>query len=362
MLIECPKPTLDKLNESGLLEKILEKKDKWQDALIGLNFNEEVFWDIFDESEEFFKNITLFKENHDKINLILDILELENEIKDDLVYFDKKEILSKHPSVLPYIIFGDEILNYSDYGFEYRRQLEESITSFCLGDHPFFDRDHYLWFQGDYKNHLTNDYHGDFWITQTDISGKYLVEQTLFGEKEVFDTMKDVTKVRKGMSAHYDYWDSFLAIILKYAEALGKKDIPEITNWRDILSGFGDYYDIPESSGTSSSFYHLSLPILIENQEPKTFPPSIQPNDGKEYIPYVTDGKLLFIVEDEDGEITFPPFKRARYFADSKFSAHLVYEEAELPHLLIGTYKLFERDRTRMPKIIDLFQRGFPKR
>jgi hypothetical protein len=362
MLVECSKPALDKLERAGLLGKILEKKSVWHLIDIGGGFNSD-FYDFLDTAENFLRTADFSKKSRNAIALYSSLMELKNEV-DGNEFLDKTEALLRHPSALAYLNIGEDVLNYREYGFESRRQLEETITSFCLSDHESdIIKDSYLWLHGNYKNRMTNGYHGDCHIFQTNISGKYSIEQTLFGEEEVFDTMKILEDDdKRGIWAHYDAWDNWLMAILRYAEALGKKDIPEIVNWKDVVNEVGVAGTITTEAMFGEShhiLFHLTDPIMIEGQKPEKLPLAVYGDNQKNYIPYVKDRKLLFLIEHEQGSIDFSGY--GGIFEGKRFRPELVYEESELVHLLKGTYRLYARDRSKMPKIIKLFSLGCPE-
>ena len=50
-------------------------------------------------------------------------------------------------------------------------------------------------------------------------------------------------------------------------------------------------------------------------------------------------------------ELNFPN----SIFDGQRFKPVVIYDEDDLPDLLKGTYKLFARDRTPLPKIMDFF-------
>lgn len=355
-MIECPKPALDKLKKAGLVDRLARDRDKWFSAATSLYFDRGDFYDVFDKAIKYLEN-TSTNTHRPFFKRITDLIDETR--KDSCLR--PEDTLMNYPEVMAYIILGDDVFRFADYGYETQKQLEESVTSFCLGYSvvPRFNDSSYYWVYGDYKNLLSNSYHGDCHIFQTDISGRYFHEKTLFGEREVFDTWKNTDECRKMISAHYDNWESWLAILLKYAKEIGRENIPEITNWRDVLREVGEsHVNATEAEfGDFSDFFGLELPVMVEGRKLEAFPITINGDDQKDYIPFVKDKRLLIIVNDKDGNMEFPEYPDS-YFSNKKFKQVLAYEESDLTDLLKGTYKLFARDRSRMPKIIESFSKG----
>lgn len=73
-------------------------------------------------------------------------------------------------------------------------------------------------------------------------------------------------------------------------------------------------------------------------------------------IPVVKDRKLLFRTSKKPKEKITEI--NVETYCSELFETKLVYTEKDLVPLLKGTYKLFARDRSRMPKIINLFLEG----
>ena len=96
-----------------------------------------------------------------------------------------------------------------------------------------------------------------------------------------------------------------------------------------------------------------SQSMMNEGKIIETFPLHI-PGQRNHY-PYISkDGKLLYLIETEDGEIIMPVNEDSR-LAKIKLSKYIEYDENDLPNLLRGTYKMFARDRRLLPKIMEKF-------
>lgn len=358
-MIECPRPALDKLRKTGLVDRLMRDRDKWFSAATSLFFEQD-FYDVFDEARESLTKMNT-SETIRKRAFFRRITELVDKTREDSCLRPGGELMN-YPEVMAYIALGDDVFRFADYGYETQKQLEESVTSFCLGyssTSRLNDSD-YCWVYGNCKNFLSNSYHGDLHVSQTDISGKYFHERTLFGEREVFDTWKNTDECRERISAHYGNWESWLAIILKYAKEIGREAIPEITNWRNVLREVGESHVCAveaEFGETNRDFFGLELPVMVEGKKLEMSPIFFYGDDKKSYIPFVKDKRLLIVVDDKDGNMEFPEYPGS-YFSNKKFTQVLVYEESDLTDLLKGTYKLFARDRRRMPKIIESFLKG----
>jgi len=335
--IECPLPALKKLKESGLDKKILKAKDKWQNVLFGMWFSGE-FSDVFDEAREKLDSAISSSEKA----MYNSLLDLEAEIeKDD--YLNKKDGLVNYPSALAYLAIGRDLLKFSKYGFYTRRQLEETITSFCFSD-QLDRRDACTWINGNYKNIIKQTDHADLDVTQKDISGRHYVEETLFGPVEVFDTIKEGTG--KGIGGDQN-WTMFLLSILKYAEAIGKKRMYEIVNWKKVIEEVG-----AKGSNTAEAMFGGKLEsfifdreLLVDGKEPESFPLRTE-----NAIPYVNAGKLYFLREDSNGKIKFD-----YRLLHGKYSEAAVFDESDLPDLLRGTYRFYARDRSEIPQMLEMF-------
>jgi len=361
--VACPKPAYERIVKSGLDKRIKEAKDRLFDIVMG-GVNQIGGEEIFEHARKYFRQSQRISE---RSALYKDILKLDEIIESESFFSEEKdELLIKHPSLLAFAVLGEEVLNFRKYGFETRSQLEESIAGFCLGERwakeLFGFRDKYFWRNGNYKNELTNSYHGDCWAHQTDVSGKDTKQKTLFGEVQVFDTWKDVSGKIKGINADWTDWSNFLIASLRYAEAIGKAKMPEIINWRGFLREIGSVGTMTAEAEFGDASPDWALDELMRAQllnsdveKIEEFPICIVGGGDRKniYFPYVSDGRLLYLRETPEGEIQVK--SNCTLIQDKRFSPHLVYDESDLPHLLKGTYSLFARDRSLLPKIIDRF-------
>ena len=362
--IECPRPTYDKICESGLIDKILEKQETVKDLLLYTYPDPTIINRIKFYFEKYFLN---FKERlSDKTELYKSLFEACSELdKEDICPANSEELLFRFPEILAYAVLEENVLNFSVYGFNTRRQLEEGVTSFCISAREEMDSFYnstYTWRTGNFKNSLSNSNHGDLSVLQIDVSGKKTLENTLFGRQEVFDTWKK-DDYREGISAHYDAWEDFLIILLRYAETLGRSKDPDILGWKSVIKEVGVAGTCTaeaEFGGGDWSLREIKMELLLltEGKEKLELNPLAiwqagYSGESVNYYPYVSGKKLLFLTEGDKGEIKLPfkyPFAKGKIFRKV-----LEFEESDLPYLLRGTYRLFARDRSILPKIMDAF-------
>ncbi len=361
MLIECPVPAYNRLVKSGLVKKLADKKELIKDILLSACFEinaEDIFEDVRRKIERGRNEMI-----SERTQLYADINSLDVEIKEEGgEFYNKEEKLMNNPSLLAFAVLGEEVLGFQKFGFPSRRSLEESITSFCIGErHLLYMDSDYIWRNGKFKNTISNSNHGDLYFGQVDISGKDAKVQTLFGFEEEFDAFKKTENSIKNANAHHDCWGNFLAATLKYAEAIGKIDIPEIKNWKETLSNTGSVPTFTAEAEFGESGHEVLLSMLKDSQimregeMVKTFPLYIPSSGNTDYYPYYSkDGKLFYLTEEEKGEIKMPVEAESR-FAGLRLSKYIEYSQEDLPHLLKGTYRMFARDRRLLPKIMREF-------
>ena len=267
--------------------------------------------------------------------------------------FDEfREFFINNPVFFGALILEKEVLDYTNYSFPSRRSLEESISSFILGEREI-NRDSsgdYFWRNNNLKNLISLNQHGDLYASQTDISGKEWVN--LFLEPE-FDTLKINPKAKK-IGAYQD-WSSFLISTLKYSEKIGKSRMPEIVNWKNVLNETGSIGTSTTESlgGTNNSLeFIIDSPIMVKEEKLTSFPLKVH-DQVSSFWPYVEDNKLIYLSVDEKGE----PIDclKDTSFNEVNFSRTITYDKDDLPHILKATYKFFARDRSLLPKIMGWF-------
>ena len=353
--IECPKPAYDRLVESGLAKKILDNREKIQDLFLARSQDyderaQEIFRDA--EKKAFHRNGRLT----DKVQLYKDLHTLDEELTTTEYDLDKEDLLMKFPSLLAFIVLHEEVLHPEKFGFISRRQLEESIASFCFGEKPIINgwESSYSWRSGNHKNTLSNGNHGDLFLSQIDVSGK--AWKDLLDQEHLY-TFKDTSKDTKIIPSNDTAWNEFLFTNLLYAQHLGMNTMYEIVNWQDVLKEVGSVGTITAEAMFGETNWKMSLdllresPLLINGQYLERLPLSISSSEIC-YFPYVSNRQLMYLKKDDEGEII--PFKKG-HLAEERFSPHITYSEEDLPDLLKGTYRLFARDRRMLPRIMNMF-------
>ena len=370
--IECPKPAYDRLIRSGVVERILEKptREAIDHILLYSNPYDEGPGELALEfAERGFPTINPFgKIDLDLTRMYRDILDFFQNFNEEgsCILNRFEELLLEHPSFLAHVVLtGIDRETFLKFGFPTRRSLEEAITSFCLGeDHLIrrWGRD-YCWRQGNFKNRISLNEHGDLYASQTDVSGEDRIEETLLGPIEIFDTFKKIDRESKvGAINVYQDWSQFLTVTLKYAEAIGQARMPELVNWKEHLERFGG------GVGTCTAEAEFGIggsdiivqdlketPILTEGKKPESLPLSIYSGRDSTFLPYIANRNLTYLQEDKNGE-TIPELEGTR-LEDTRFSRRIEYVPEDLPHVLGATYKFFARDRSLLPKIMDMFSR-----
>lgn len=354
--IECPKPAYDKLVRNGL-ERRITGSEGVKDILLTPYIEGELTYSIFDLSKS--QLVSSFNGISERRRLYKDLFDTQCDLERYDGVIDKIDFLICHPSLLAFAALGEDVLNYQKYGFLSRRKLEEAVTSLSLGErHEVFgEKDNYVWRNGKFKNELSNGYHGDLTIRQTNISGNHFNVNTLFGDEEDFDTYKNVDGQRKGIHAIDVSWSSFLMGILRYAYAIDKAKTFHISNWTKVLDevGYVPTFTAEYEFGAGGNQIVLDglkdseLLISGEKIEGKFYwSLSLACSGERIYDACFHDGKLVYIREDGNGEIGFSD-------TDKRFSPQVVYDENDLQDLLRGTYRLFARDRRILPEIMGMF-------
>ncbi len=367
MSIECPNTAYYKIvNNSEIYNKVLERGHLINYEIL---LNRSIYFEncekFFDKERELFFNQN--RKISEKSETSKKIIELENEFKKDenhnMMPKEFEELLIKFPSFLGKIILEEEIFNYVKFGFPNQRSLEESITSFCIGEREVFShcKDGHVWRTKDFKKNISRNVHGDLYATQVNVSGKSRIEKTLFGENaEIFDTIKELDfGSGTGISAYQD-WSQFLVSLLKYSEYLGKRDLPEIVKWKETLerSGGGSGTATAEAMfGSERGEYEIEMlmePLVLNDKIEKLdrLPLNVY-SQGRSSLPYIENNQLFYLIENEKGKISLEKF--SHIYKNQKFSIALEYCEEDLVNALTATYKYFARDRSLLPKIMDYF-------
>lgn len=363
--IECPNPVYYKIvNNLELYSKVLEKKEILSRLLLYRSLYDEKgdTEKIFEKAEKIYFDKK--RKISEKSETAKKIIELNREFEKEGNWMPEEfeELLCKHPSFIGQVILGEEIFNYKKYGFSSKKSLEESLTSFCISEQHLLERDYNedIWRTKNMKNKISLNMHGDLYASQCDVSGKSRIEKTLFEEVEIFDTIKKFDYGDYGSISAYQDWSQFLVSLLKYAEYLGKKDIPEIVNWKNVLGKAGGGVGTSTSEAMFGSGVRdveierlMESPVLSEKiKKLERFPLSIH-SQGPSSLCYIENNNLFYLRENENGDVSLEKF--SHIYKDKNFSKCLEYCEEDLVPALTATYKYFARDRSLLPKIMNYF-------
>ncbi|MGV8142803.1 MAG: hypothetical protein ACP5NS_04185 [Candidatus Pacearchaeota archaeon] len=358
--IECPRPAYERILESGVEPMIFARKKELVDIFL--------YGDI--EENTVGKRILNWAENlvfgetrgiSDETESAKDMLQLRrelNELEESSASDRFKYLFIEYPAFLARLVLGNNAINYEKYGFPTRKSLEESIASFCIGEEERirnWDQRSHFWRRGNYKFEINQNMHGDLWAGQTDISGREIRDQTLFGEVTVFDTIKR-DSVTTSVQAYQD-WGPFLAITLKYAQAIGKGNIREIRDWEAVLEETGFVRTNTAEAefgggGIDPTDFLMDRPVMEEGKRSEILPLTMGHSNESLWIPYIQNGRLIYLAKNKEGEVKLKtPFSKDA----ETYSPALVYDSEDLPEVLKATYKLFARDRTDLKRIMKRF-------
>jgi hypothetical protein len=243
--------------------------------------------------------------------------------------------------------------------------MAQAITAFCIGEryalrNRLYDRDK-TWRTGNFKNRISGNEHGDLFVGQMETSAKTktTTENTLFGKITTtnFEPYKEAE--RKGFCEYQD-WSGYLLSLLKFAEAIGKRNLPEIINWKEILKarGGGTGTATTESmfgsnTAKSDAEIYLNFSIVQKNIIPQTLPLGIPYYHQGTTLPFMDDNRLLYLRENKEGEIVLNNL--GALSKNKKYSIVVEYTPEDLPPALEATYIHFARDRMLMHEIMKQF-------
>jgi hypothetical protein len=276
-----------------------------------------------------------------------DILSLEAELEAELNVLQMNPHVIKHPFLVAKVVLGDDLEKFSQYAFSSKKDLASAVTAYCIGEMGVIKSDTRvnIWRQGIHKNVVqllsTN---GDMFTTQTDVSG-------------IENSGVLIDPLTSGYSLDQE-WSPFLITVLKYAQAIGKSDLPEIKEWQKLIeklrvgqfwSGNKDFDFTKMRSNLAGQFKRelygtgdKNLPLWI--------------NDDTHVLPYFNNGELDILQESEKGEIEMELYRK-----DQKFQRVAHYIPEDLPHLLKANYQLYARNVDDMAKIMYHFNKEFNK-
>jgi len=357
MFIECPTPAYRRIVNSGLEKKILANRERVKDLISGAYLQDNyqlrllIKWANQQSSKQ--GKIT------ERTLLARQFQELGVEAEEDKFFCDKRGILQRNPDVLAFTALTTDIFAYEKYGFSSRSQMAESITSYCLGENQViaeYGHD-YVWRNNDHKNCISQNIHGDLHASQTDVSGRDTLVQTLFGPIAEFDTIK--VDPPRGSINQYQDWSTFLITLLKYAQVIGKEKMPEIALWRAVLDqtgfvGTNTAEALGGMGGMDPVPFLMNYPILTAHEPNTEYFPLTMSHEEIRYLPYVEDERLVLLQHNPEGD--FKISQEAKQLTkEERYSPQIVYTPQDLPHCLSATYKFFARDRSLLPRIMNAF-------
>lgn len=361
MLVSCSNIAYEKIINSKLRNILFNKRDTLQDIVLFRDFYK--FNHIFCEAKKsvFNKDRGISERSESSKNIFL----LDQEIKENQeMYKDIKELLAKYYSFLPRVILGEQVFSPEKFGFFSTTSLEKALTGFILGQEDFFEsRENYSWRNkvNETKNTISLSLHGDWFVSQSKTPSK--LEETFFGE--TFDSLI-IDEDSKGFSIYQDT-SNFLISTLRYAMHLGKEKSPDILKWKEVLEeeGFVGTATTEALMGSDDLSRliiadKLKGDIFTSDKKVDSYPLTIY---GVNYsskgvnctYPYFEGENFCFLKNSPSGEISFKSNLRENDFCLERYSKSVEYTKEDLPHLLRASYRLFSRQRSLLPVIMEEF-------
>jgi len=263
-----------------------------------------------------------------------DVSALEKKMNASDLIKDIRPFVFEHPFLIAHMVFGSDLERFASHGFKSKRGLASAVAAYCIAEKDSIKADprEYNWRNDTYRNRVSLTTHGDMGVMQINISSKEGKDVIIDPEDNGFGLQQD--------------WSPFLASTLKYAEAIGKKDIPQIKNWRDFAREIRKHNfwgtQIPEESNDNDYFdaqmllerglYPLDAPIFINDHVAAS----------------LKENRLEILRESADGKVLL-------YDGRLKMNVCATYFPDDLPHLLNANYQLFARSVDSMAKLMDYF-------
>jgi hypothetical protein len=357
MSLECLNPAYNRIVNSSLLGKILDKREILYNVLLYDSIYVDGTEPIFKKAEKVYYDKC--RKISERSEFSQDILLLEKDLEEICFRSDFEKYLIDHPSFLGQIILGDEIFDYHKFNFPSLKSLEKSLASFCVGEKHLLkisdNKD--VWRNKEIKNEISLCMHGDLHVSQTNVFGSEFLDRTLFGNQKVFEIYNNFEFKGHGLYAYQD-WSTFLVSTLEFARYLGKKEIPEIIEWRSYLESLGGGVGTATSEAMfGTNFSDFDVKFLFERNvlrddldKIEMFPIVISGRGDNYKLPYLNEGKLSYLIDEDTGNINF-----GKFFGGKNFSKTVEYDEDDLIPVLTAIYKYFARDKTKMYKIMDYF-------
>lgn len=267
-----------------------------------------------------------------------DILSLEAELEADSFILRIDPFVIKHPFLVAKIVLGKDLGKFSQYSFSSKKNLASAINAYCIGERKAIndDKESYVWRQRENKNNICLVDHGDLSVSQIDVS-----------KKEESGVLIDPPS--SGFGLQQD-WSPFLISVLKYAQSIGKRDIPEIKDWQELVRTLRT--SNPWGNDYSKDFTKTELHLAAQFNDDLSGAGNnnlvLWINDR--VLPHFNDGALDILRLDEKGDLEISLYKRP---AKCQRIAHYIPED--IPHLLKANYQLYARSVNDMAKIMHQF-------
>lgn len=264
-----------------------------------------------------------------------DILELERKLEEESWVTWINPFVIEHPFLIGRMVFGSDLEKFAQFGFSSKRDLAKAITVYCASERYGINNTYckYIWRTRNYRNEISLCDHGDFSVEQIDISSQQNTVILTNPPEEGFGIVQD--------------WSPFLVYALKYAEAIGRKDIPEIINWRD----FAGKIRASNPWGSKIPDKSAELDLATENLFLRGLIPIQHPlfTGGNSVVaPSINEDRLEILQENNSGDISI-------FNGKIKMKRIITYFPEDIPHLLNANYKLFARSVNAMVQIMDYF-------
>ena len=320
----CSNKTYDLLNVASILNRTQKVAEGLQTLFLYRSIWEGLPEQTLKEMKSF-SSLPLREERKDALNL-------EKAVGAEQHLLRMEPFAFEHPFLVARMVSGKDLEQFHSYGFSSKRNFAKGVAAYCISERAQIagDKQEYSWINTSYKNKITLCSHGDLGVTQIDIRGK--AEEILINPpKEGFGLKQD--------------WSPFLVAILKYAEAMRKKNIPLIQNWREtarkVRTSNACGTTIPERAKEESfeaetlftqGLYPLEAPLFITS----------------DIVASLNENRLEMLCKDENGSVNL-------WNGKLKMRPFLTYFPHDLHHLLTANYQLFARSTKDMAGIMDYF-------
>ncbi len=332
MNIECSNSAYERLQAIGIYAKArLVKEDLKQ------IFLHRTIWQ--GKSNQILEEINMVKQSGAVLTEEQkDILSLESRLEKEDFILQIEPFTVEHPFLVANIVLGNDLDNFSQYGFDSKKNLAGAVNTYCIGERDIIDgyKRNYIWRQKEYKNKVELMDHGDLFVKQTDVSGKK-------------DSGVLTEPSTSGFGLEQD-WSPFLISVLKYAQTIGKQNLPEIKNWQELINELRT--SNPWGNDYSKDFTGTELHLNIQFNDDLFVIGSKHSRlwINRTVLPYVNEGALDFLRRSENGELEF-----CIYREPEKFDRVAHYIPEDIPHLLKANYQLYARNIDDMTKIMYWF-------